>query len=128
MLQHLSDLPPYVAGFKATGKITWEDYKNIAMPVIDEVAKNYKKVNYLMLIETGIGNFTAGAWLQDMLAGFKHFAKWNRMAIVSDQESVQKVSEAISPLIPGVVQAYPLSELEAAKAWASAEVPEREDR
>lgn len=126
MLQHLTDTPPYVAGFKGTGKITWDDFKHVAAPVIDQVAENYKKINFLMVLETDIGNMTAGAWTQDMLTGIKHLSKWNRMAIVSDQENVRTLSEASGKIMPGEVKAYPLSQLEAAKAWVSAEVPERE--
>lgn len=127
MLQHLKELPPYVAGFKASGKITWDDFKNVAIPAIDKVAGQYRQINFLMLLETDIGNMTAGAWTQDMITGIKHLSKWNRMAIVSDQENVRSLSEAAGKIMPGEVKAYPLSDLEAAKAWVSAVVPEKEE-
>jgi hypothetical protein len=48
------------------------------------------KINFLLLLDTPVENFTAGAWMEDALLGVKHLTKWNRAGIVSDSDKVIK--------------------------------------
>lgn len=38
----------------------------------------------MLVLDTSIKDFTAGAWFKDAIMGIKHLTKWNRAAIVSD--------------------------------------------
>jgi len=59
--------------------------------------------------------------MSDALAGLKHLSKWKKMAIVSDQKGVEKITDIISPVIPGESKGFSLAELAAAKNWVSSE-------
>jgi hypothetical protein len=72
-------------------------------------------------LETGVGNFTAAAWWKDLMIGLEHFSKWKKMAIVSDQKGVEKISTLISPVLPGQTKGFSLEEIEEAKAWVAQE-------
>jgi hypothetical protein len=117
MLTILKDVPPNVAGFHATGIVKAEDYTKVAIPEIDRVANLYNKINFLMLLDTDISNYDIGAWIKDIGVGIKHLTKWNKMAIVSDQDWVNKISEVIGYVIPGNVKSFPRAEYEFAKEW-----------
>lgn len=84
MLQIMSDVPAHVVGVRALGKVTQDDYERSLVPALEQAAKSYGKINFLMVLETDLGNFSYGAWMQDAKISLKHFAKWNRIAIVSD--------------------------------------------
>ncbi|WP_423149708.1 STAS/SEC14 domain-containing protein [Rubrolithibacter danxiaensis] len=117
MVELLADLPSTLVGFRASGEVTAEDYKNIVFPAVDAVAESTGKINFLLLLDTDIQNYTAGAGLNDILVGFKHFNKWHKIAIVSDQEGLNKLTNGISGFIPGEARGFSKSQLEEAKNW-----------
>ncbi|GGB76272.1 hypothetical protein GCM10007424_15350 [Flavobacterium suaedae] len=119
MIETLKDTPDNVAGFRATGKVTKDDYKTVIEPHVKEIAKQNNEVNFLMLMDTDIENYTAGAVLQDMLLGFKELTKWNRVAVVSDSENLKKAVDAFSVLAPGNYKGFPKEEYMDAVSWVS---------
>ena len=121
MIEKLNGIPDYVAGFNATGKVTKEDYANTVIPEVEKILKQHGHIHFLLVLNTEAGNFTAGAWMNDALIGIKHLSKWKKMAIVSDQKGVEKITDILSPIMPGESKGFALDELEAAKAWVSSE-------
>lgn len=119
MITILQNLPANVVGVRATGTITKEDFDNVVLPAVQEMADRTGKVNYILLLETEIGNFEAGAWMKDAVMGIKHLLKWNKVAIVTDQKAVANFTDAFSYVVPGEYKGFALSELEAAKSWVS---------
>ncbi len=121
MIEKLDNIAAHVAGFRASGKITKEDYDNVVSPEVDRLAQKHGHIHFLLVLDTDVSNYSPGAWMKDALLGIKHLSKWKKMAIVSDQKGVEKVTDFISPLIPGESKGFSSSELEAAKAWVSTE-------
>ena len=119
MLTIIPDLPPHVAGLRATGKVTEYDFEEVLIPAIDDLVKRTGKINYLLLLETPVSNFSLGAWVNDVVVGLKHFTQWNKIAIVTDQEAVKKFSDVFGYAVPGDSKGFKLSELEEAKKWVS---------
>src|SRR3978361_2248857 len=120
MVVLITDLPPHVAAYKATGAISKEEYEQVVMHRIDEVAAKYGTINFLVLLETGMENYSIGAFIDYVKVSFQHFSKWNRMAIVTDQDWVAKAYDALSYMVHGEIRSYAVKDLEAAKAWVSA--------
>jgi len=120
MLQLMTDAPPHTVGVRAVGKVDKEEYESILLPALEKAIKQYGELNFIMVLETDVGNFSAGAWLDDIKAGLKYFTKWNKIAIVTDQKPVQKITDFISALIPGEAKGFPVSDIELAKAWVAA--------
>jgi hypothetical protein len=119
MLQLISDMPMHVIGIHAVGKVTRDEIEGVLKPRLDEMVRSQGEINYLLILETDIKNFTPGALIADMMAGLKHFAKWNKIAVVSDQKSVVWFSNAFRLLIPGQSRGYPLDKLDEAIIWVS---------
>lgn len=120
MVELLTDLPPHVAAYKAIGAISKEEYEQVVMHRVDQVAAEYGTINFLVLLETGMENYSIGAFIDYIKVSFEHFSKWNRMAIVTDQEWVGKAYNALSYLVHGEIRSYPVKDLNTAKAWVSA--------
>ena len=117
MLEEIRGLPEHVVGIRATGNITKDQYDQVFIPAIEKVAKEHKNINLLLLLETDIGDYSGGAWVKDMLTGFKYFSKWNRVAIVTDQKFVEKATDMFSAIVPGEYMGFSIAELEKAEMW-----------
>lgn len=119
MIEIMNDLPPHVAAFKASGKVTRSDYENVLMPHVDKTGKAFRKISFLLELDTNVGKYTIGAWADDLLVGIKHISQWHRVAIVSDQNAVKKITDIFGHLVPGEYKGFAIAELEAAKTWVS---------
>ena len=117
MLIPIENLPPHVFGVRAMGEVTAEDLTNTLLPGLTSLTAKFNEIYYLLVLETEVGNFTAGAWFQDMVAGIKHFSQWKKMAIVTDQKLVEKFTDVFSYVSPGEAKGYTLSELNEAIEW-----------
>ena len=120
MLQILHDVPAHVVGVRAVGQVSKDDYEQTLLPAIEKVAKEYGEINFLMLFETDVQNFTYGAWMQDAKMSLQQFSKWNKIAIVSDQKVVEKFSYIFNYLSPAEAKGFPVSDIALAKTWVAA--------
>ncbi|MFD1769878.1 SpoIIAA family protein [Sphingobacterium suaedae] len=119
MIKALTDLPNTLVGFEATGEVTADDFKQVVMPAVHSFIRIHGKINYLLLLNTDIQLFSAGAWIQDIWMGIKDLGKWNRAAIVSDSETIRKVTEVFTKVMPGEFKVFPHDRYEEAVKWAS---------
>ena len=108
-----------MVGFRATGKVTMEDFENVVIPAVNELVARTNELNYLMVIDTDLKNFTIGAWWQDAFMGLKQIAKWRRAAIVSGTEGIRRFTDIFSFIVPGEFKAFDSSELETAIHWVA---------
>ena len=122
MLQLINDLPDFVVGVKASGEVTKDDIENVLIPALDKQVDQYDAIYYLLLLETDVKNWDMGAWISDAKVGLKHLTKWTKIAVVTDQEGVQKFTDVFSKLTPGEARGYSLAELDEAKRWVSEKV------
>lgn len=127
MLQFINNLPDNVIGIHATGEVTKEDYQNVLLPRLNELVKRQGEINYLLVLQTNVQNFSAGSWWEDLKMGLKNFTKWNKIAIVTDQKSVEWFSDAFRFFIPGKSKGYPLNKLDEAVKWITAKEDEGND-
>jgi hypothetical protein len=121
MITVMNDIPAYVAGFTANGEVTSDDYEKVLIPRIEEVYRAHGHIHFLFVLKTEVGNFTTAAWWKDLMVGLEHFSKWRKMAIVSNQKVVEKISSLLSPVLPGKTKGFSMEELEEAKNWVAEE-------
>ena len=119
MLIPITDLPPFVFGITATGTVTSDDIEQVLLPGLQNLVDNYNEIYYILVLETEIKNFTAGSWLQDMKAGIKHFTKWKKIAVVTDEAGVEKFTDVFSIAVPGESKGFKLAEYDDALSWIS---------
>jgi len=111
-----------MVGFRASGEVTKQDYNNVIFPAVEELVKRTGKLNYLMIIDTPLKDFTLGAWWEDALLGLKELTKWHRAAILTDSTSVNKFTDLISKLLPGKFKGFKTEELNLAIDWVAEEL------
>jgi|GEM_PF-64090 len=121
MIGLLPDLPPNVAGFKATGEVTKEDYEKVVYPEVRRQTALSNHLSFVFYVDTPLKNFSAGAWLRDIWLGMKGLAMWNRVAIISDVERIRAFTNTISHLLPGEYKGFPVERLQEAIRWAATE-------
>ena len=89
------------------------------MPKVKSLIDKTDQLNYLLVLETSLNNFTMGAWMEDAMMGIKHLTKWNRAAIVSDAESIRNFTNFFSYFIPGEFKGFEHKDLQQAIEWVS---------
>lgn len=122
MIHAIENLPSNMVGFKAIYDITEKDFSEVVIPQIKVLVALTGKLNYLLVLDTSIKNFSAGAWLQDALMGIKNLMKWNRAAIVSDVKAIRIFTTIFSALIPGEFKGFEHNQLQEAVDWASEKI------
>lgn len=122
MITQLTGLPEHIVGFRATGSVTKEDYDTVVLPAVQSLVNKYDELNYIMIIDTPLDHFSAGAWVKDALLGLKHLTKWNRSAILTDSTRLNEFTDFASKLIPGEFRGFLTTELDAAVAWIESPV------
>jgi hypothetical protein len=120
MLQLIEDLPETVVGVRAVNQVSEDDYKQVVLPALEAAHKKFEKISLLLVLETSVTNYTIGAWINDIKAGLKYFTDWHKIAIVSDEKMVQKVTDAVNFLMPGESRGFALADLPMAKLWVAA--------
>ena len=119
MIEIINGLPPTVAAFRATGKITEDDYLKIINPLVDKIYKEFGKINYLLVINTSLSNYSIGAWIRDALLGFVYFTDWNKIVIVTEKKSIKDFTDFFGKLVPGKTKGFMMEDLGLAKQWVS---------
>lgn len=124
MITVIENLPKNMVGFKAEGNITEADFNDIVMPHVKRFIEETNKLNYLLVLDTSIKNFSAGAWFKDAVMGIKHLTKWNRAAIVTDVNGIRIFTEIFSVLMPGEFRGFEHKDLQSAIDWVSEKTSE----
>lgn len=121
MIESLENLPINIVGFKASNKVTKDDFKKTLLPKVKELIDRTNKLNYVLVLNTSVRNFTIGAWIQDLVLGLIYITKWHRIAIVTDVKGIRTFTKFHSYLMPGEYRGFKHSDLQEAIDWVSSE-------
>lgn len=120
MLEELHDMPGSTLGFRATGHVTGDEYKNQLLPAL-EAAVETGDVRLLFVAGPGFERFDPGAWAEDSKAaltlGIGHHAAWKRFAIATDVSWIADATHMFAWMCPGEVAVFGLDELDQARDW-----------
>ncbi len=119
MFTLLHDLPTNVVGVRATGVISKDDYENVLLPRMADLYQRTGSVSLLLQLETELHNYTSGAWLEDAKLGLRYFAKWRKVAIVSNKNGIKWFTDTFGLLVPGTYKGFMLADLVEAKRWVA---------
>ena len=117
MITQLTDLPDGVIGFSAEGAVTAEDYSGVLMPAVEAALTKQPKLRLLYLVGPEFHRYEIGAMWDDAVFGMQHFLDFERIAFVSDHETLSTMVHGFSILMPAVVRVFPVSQLANAKVW-----------
>lgn len=117
MLELLDDLPGQIIGVNAKGEVTSQDYQTVLVPAVEERLARYKRLRLLYVLGEEFTGFTGAAAWEDAKIGMRHFASFERIAVISDAEWIQHMVKALGFVIPGEVRIYAQSEFDQARSW-----------
>ena len=119
MVTQITGLSGDVAGFRATGTVTKEDYDTIIYPAVKKICDHNPELNFLMVLDNHLKNFTPGAWMKDAAMGLKHLTRWKKIAIVSDEAMVKTAMPIMDTIAPGQYKAFAHKDVQLAFNWVS---------
>lgn len=119
---HQIDTTDNIVAFRALAEVTKEDFVTTVTPAVEHLVKQTNEINFLLVLDTDIENFTAGAWLQDALLGLKNLGKWNRAAIVTDTDEIISFTNGFSYIVPGEFRGYKKVDFNKALNWVEGNI------
>jgi hypothetical protein len=123
LIEKVTDLPAGTLGFRASGKITSEEYRQMIEPIYAALERG-EKLNIYFELADDFHGLDSGALWQDVKAagsvGLKHRSSWERMALVTDKDWVRHGAGAFGWLAPGELRLFEPSERDEARAWLGA--------
>ena len=115
-------MPDGTIGFRATGRVTREEYRDVLLPSM-RIAAEAGDVRMVFAVGPGFERFELGALAQDTKAGITlglgHPHAWKRTALVTDVDWIAKALHMFAWLVPGEVKLYEIEGLEEAKTWVA---------
>lgn len=111
--------PANVVAFRAMGEVSKKDYEDVVIPNVESLVKRTDELNFLLELDTDLGNYTMGAWWEDFIVGLKNFGKWHRAAIVSDSDNIISFTNAFSYIAQGEYKGFKKANLDEALRWVS---------
>jgi hypothetical protein len=118
MIELIPDLPENVLGFRATGDVTVGDYETVIIPAVEARIKESGKIRVLAHLGPDFTGFKSGVLLQDAKLGLEHIKAWEKIAVVTDQQSIRDSITTFGWLIPGEIELFYNAGLPDAIEWA----------
>lgn len=119
MITQLKNIPNTMVGFRASKEVTKDDFDKVVLPAVAELIQRTDELNYMLVLDTPLKNFTIEAWIKDALLGLNNISKWNRVAIVSDSESLSTFTNMFGKVMPGDFKGYTTEQVNEAIEWVS---------
>jgi hypothetical protein len=122
LIEPLQDMPEGTIGFRATGRVTRDEYRDVLLGPMRDAAEA-GDVRMVFAIGPGFEKFEIGALAQDtksgVTLGLGHPHAWKRTALVTDVDWIAKALHMFAWLTPGEVRLYQPDELQDAKQWVA---------
>lgn len=119
MMEIIPGLPENVVAVTVSGILTGEDYERVLIPAIEDKVQKYEKIRLIYQLSEKYKGFNDKAMLEDARFDIRYFAKFEKIAFVSNVDWIINTIKVLKFVIPGSVRTYRNEELPEAKAWIS---------
>jgi hypothetical protein len=120
MADVIPDMPAGTLGFRVSGRLSREDYRDVLVPPLREAVDAGERLRVLYAIGPEL-HMEREALLEDFKVevdmGVKHHDAWKRIAVVTDLDWLWRAFGLFSWMVPGEMRMFRESELEQAKSW-----------
>jgi SpoIIAA-like len=124
MIEAIPDMPPGTLGFRASGKVTREDYTGVFLGPLKQKVDSGEGIRLLFQVGPEFDRFATGALVEDTKTGWNlgvlHPDAWKRVAFVTDVHWMTQATHAFAWMMPGELRTFSLEEFDDAKAWIAA--------
>jgi hypothetical protein len=122
MLKRIEDMPAGTIGFEAHGEVEDDDWERVVEPVLRDIVATGNDVRLLYLIGTQAREVEGEAMTADLGYRARHASRFERVAVVSDEDWMRPALRVLSVLLPGKARAFPVHQLAEAKTWLVEEI------
>ncbi len=109
MLEPIPDIPDHIVALRKSGEENPDDFEDVFVPAVEQAQQKHEKIRLLYQMDSEPS--------PDSKVGLKQFAQFERIALVSDSESVASRIKTFGFMIPCKIQVFSIAELEKARAW-----------
>lgn len=106
--------------FKATGKLSDADYKEVLIPKIEENIKQSGKAKVLLFLPADFVGWEAHAMWDDARFGVRHRNDFEKLAVVGGARWVEWATKIGAYFMEGEVKTFPEARLTEALEWVRA--------
>jgi hypothetical protein len=122
VIERLDDVPPGVLGFRASQRLSREDYREMMVPIDAAIAASEPVDLYYEFADDFHGVDLSGLW-EDLKAagsiGLGHRSSLRRIAMVTDKDWLRHGVSGFGWLSPGELRVFEPAERDAALAWVA---------
>ena len=119
MVYHLHNLPSNIVGFNAIGNSTEKVFFVTIFPKVKQRIAKIEQLNYLLVQESTVKNFTADACLKDALTNIKKLTNWKRISIVSDSNAIKNFADLFNCLMSEEFKGFEHKDMLKAIDWVA---------
>lgn len=119
MIELMTGLPDDVVGFTAKGEVTSADYRDVLDPAVRDALTRHDRIRVLYVLGAEFTGYSGAALWDDAVVGTEHFARFERMAVVSDKEWVRHSVNAFAWMMPARIRVYAATEQADAVHWVT---------
>ena len=120
MVELIRDMPPDTLGFRASGRLTREDYVSALVPPLREAVAAGQQLRVLYAIGPELHTEPGALWEDlkvEVELGIEHRDAWERIAVVTDLDRLWRAFGMFSWMVPGEKRLFRETEFEQAKSW-----------
>ena len=120
MLEKIPGIPDRIAAFTAVGTISADDYAQVVEPLLDEAARDGRRLRILLHLGPEYEGFTAGAVWGKAEAWMRHPTLWRYIegyALVSDVGWIDEFVHLASFLVSFPMRVFGNDGFDDAVAW-----------
>ena len=119
MIELIEGLPDGVVGLEAIGEVGSADYETVAAPAVKHALERHQRIRLIHVLDERFTGYTAGGAMQDAMLGLAHPRSFDRIAVVTDSDSIRRLVALAAWSIPGELKLFPNRERKEAETWAS---------
>ena len=119
MFERIDGMPDGVVGVRGTGRVTGDDYRTVLAPALEGATADGRKARLYLELGEGFEGYEPSAMMADAQVGLGHLASFERVAIVTDAEWLQRAVHLFGPLIPGEVRVFGVADAETGRDWVA---------
>jgi hypothetical protein len=118
MVERIEDMPSGTVGFRSTGDLTEDDFREVLAPALEEAVAT-GEVRLMLITPPDFG----GSEVKQMadrvkeLTGLGHRSDWKRIAVVTDSGWLRRSSRMWTRMIPVGVKVFSPDDEPEARRW-----------
>ena len=124
MIELIPDLPgspKNLVAFTAKGEVTGDDYEKVLIPAIEQRLEHSDKIRMLYVLGEEFTGYSGGAMWEDAKVGMFNLFSFERIAVVTDDDTYGRMIKAFGFLVPGKARVFDLDDFDDALEWIGAD-------